>query len=119
MKNSDLKDLLPFGFGIHHAGMARADRTLVEELFADGHIQVRPAAAPCAPPPPGALVKTLESPPGALVGCAAPFRAEACLLRWLAHCQRCWGRGMLTGGSRIASSLPLLPWVACCLLGGA
>ena len=41
-KNSDLKDLMPFGFAIHHAGMARADRTMVEDLFADGHIQVRP-----------------------------------------------------------------------------
>jgi pre-mRNA-splicing helicase BRR2 len=40
-KDSDLKDLLPFGFAIHHAGMARADRTLVEDLFSDGHIQVR------------------------------------------------------------------------------
>lgn len=39
-KNADLKDLLPFGFAIHHAGMSRADRTLVEELFADKHIQV-------------------------------------------------------------------------------
>jgi pre-mRNA-splicing helicase BRR2 len=28
-------------FAIHHAGMTRADRTLVEDLFADGHIQVR------------------------------------------------------------------------------
>lgn len=36
----DLKDLLPYGFGIHHAGMSRADRTDVEELFADGSIQV-------------------------------------------------------------------------------
>lgn len=41
MKNADLRELLPYGFGIHHAGMARADRTLVEDLFADGHIQVR------------------------------------------------------------------------------
>jgi pre-mRNA-splicing helicase BRR2 len=39
-KDADLKDLLPFGFGVHHAGMARTDRTLVEELFADGHVQV-------------------------------------------------------------------------------
>nr|VWO96385.1 Pre-mRNA-splicing ATP-dependent RNA helicase PRP28 (EC [Ganoderma boninense] len=29
-----------FGFGIHHAGMSREDRGLVEELFADGHLQV-------------------------------------------------------------------------------
>ena len=37
-----LKDLLPFGFAIHHAGMARTDRALVEDLFADGHVQARP-----------------------------------------------------------------------------
>jgi len=36
----DLKDLLPYGFGIHHAGMSRVDRTDVEELFAQGAIQV-------------------------------------------------------------------------------
>ncbi|KAI9834766.1 MAG: hypothetical protein M1819_002852 [Sarea resinae] len=36
----DLKDVLPYGFGIHHAGMSRADRTSVEDLFADGMIQV-------------------------------------------------------------------------------
>ncbi|KAG8908173.1 DEIH-box ATPase [Tulasnella sp. 403] len=35
-----LADLLPFGFAIHHAGMSRTDRTLVEDLFADKHIQV-------------------------------------------------------------------------------
>ena len=39
-KNKELKDLLPYGFAIHHAGMARADRNLVEDLFTDGHIQV-------------------------------------------------------------------------------
>jgi pre-mRNA-splicing helicase BRR2 len=39
-KDTELKDLLPFGFACHHAGMQRSDRTLVEELFADGHIQV-------------------------------------------------------------------------------
>ncbi|KAJ9142130.1 Pre-mRNA-splicing factor brr2 [Pleurostoma richardsiae] len=36
----DLKDILPYGFGIHHAGMSRVDRTDVEDLFAGGHIQV-------------------------------------------------------------------------------
>ena len=40
VKDPNLKDLLPFGFGIHHAGMSREDRGLVEELFADGHLQV-------------------------------------------------------------------------------
>ncbi|KAF8555606.1 Sec63-domain-containing protein [Imleria badia] len=40
VKDSHLRDLLPFGFAIHHAGMSREDRTLVEELFADGAVQV-------------------------------------------------------------------------------
>ncbi|RPD60436.1 hypothetical protein L227DRAFT_611365 [Lentinus tigrinus ALCF2SS1-6] len=35
-----LKDLLQFGFDIHHAGMSREARGLVEELFADAHLQV-------------------------------------------------------------------------------
>ncbi|KAG1685193.1 hypothetical protein DVH05_009684 [Phytophthora capsici] len=39
-RNDDLKDLLPYGFGIHHAGMKRQDRTLVENAFADGHLKV-------------------------------------------------------------------------------
>ncbi|KAF0990898.1 hypothetical protein HZS_5841, partial [Henneguya salminicola] len=39
-KNNELKDLLPFGFGIHHAGMNKIDRKLVEDLFADRHLQV-------------------------------------------------------------------------------
>ncbi|KAK5987308.1 Activating signal cointegrator 1 complex subunit 3-like 1 [Cladobotryum mycophilum] len=38
--DQDLKDLLPYGFGIHHAGMNRIDRTDVEDLFARGAIQV-------------------------------------------------------------------------------
>jgi pre-mRNA-splicing helicase BRR2 len=38
--DKDLKDILPYGFGIHHAGMSRADRTDVEDLFAQGAIQV-------------------------------------------------------------------------------
>lgn len=48
VKSSDLRELLPFGFGIHHAGMTRADRTLVEDLFADGHIQVLVSTATLA-----------------------------------------------------------------------
>ncbi|KAI5466670.1 pre-mRNA splicing helicase [Mariannaea sp. PMI_226] len=38
--DADLKDILPYGFGIHHAGMSRVDRTDVEDLFARGAIQV-------------------------------------------------------------------------------
>ncbi|PPQ67232.1 hypothetical protein CVT24_011551 [Panaeolus cyanescens] len=40
VKDNNLRDLLPFGFAIHHAGMSREDRGLVEELFADGSVQV-------------------------------------------------------------------------------
>ncbi|KAI8357996.1 Sec63-domain-containing protein [Mortierella sp. GBAus27b] len=35
-----LKDLLPYGFGIHHAGMTRADRESVEQMFTEGYIKV-------------------------------------------------------------------------------
>lgn len=48
VKDPSLKDLLPYGFGIHHAGMARSDRALVEDLFADGHIQVLVSTATLA-----------------------------------------------------------------------
>lgn len=47
-KSNDVKDLLPYGFAIHHAGMVRADRQLVEDLFADGHIQVLVSTATLA-----------------------------------------------------------------------
>ena len=40
VKDSNLRDLLPFGFAIHHAGMTREDRVLVEDLFNDGAVQV-------------------------------------------------------------------------------
>jgi len=40
VKNQQLKELLPYGFAIHHAGMTRGDRKLVEELFDAHHIQV-------------------------------------------------------------------------------
>lgn len=40
VKNADLKEVLTYGMAIHHAGMARTDRELVEDLFADGHIAV-------------------------------------------------------------------------------
>ncbi|CAL0310752.1 unnamed protein product [Lupinus luteus] len=48
VKSNDLKDLLPYGFAIHHAGMTRADRNLVEDLFADGHVQVLVSTATLA-----------------------------------------------------------------------
>lgn len=47
-KNPDLVDLLPYGFAIHHAGMGRSDRSLVEALFADRHVQVLVSTATLA-----------------------------------------------------------------------
>ncbi|CRG92091.1 pre-mRNA-splicing helicase BRR2 [Talaromyces islandicus] len=35
-----LKDILPYGFGIHHAGLSLADRDSVASLFSDGSIRV-------------------------------------------------------------------------------
>ena len=46
--DKDLKDLMPYGFGIHHAGMSRADRTSVEDLFAEGYLQVLVSTATLA-----------------------------------------------------------------------
>ncbi len=47
-KNADLKDLLMHGFGVHHAGLARTDRSLVEDLFSDKHLQVLVSTATLA-----------------------------------------------------------------------
>ncbi|KAG9299631.1 hypothetical protein G9A89_020802 [Geosiphon pyriformis] len=47
-KDPNLQDLLPYGFGIHHAGMNRTDRELVEGLFSDKHIQVLVSTATLA-----------------------------------------------------------------------
>jgi pre-mRNA-splicing helicase BRR2 len=47
-KDAALKELLPYGFGCHHAGMARIDRTTVEDVFAEGHIQVLVSTATLA-----------------------------------------------------------------------
>ncbi|KAI2465485.1 Sec63-domain-containing protein [Annulohypoxylon bovei var. microspora] len=39
-KARELRDLLPKGLGIHHAGLTRSDRNLMEKLFAEGVIKV-------------------------------------------------------------------------------
>ncbi|CAH0388452.1 unnamed protein product [Bemisia tabaci] len=48
VKNNELRELLPYGFAMHHAGMSRVDRTLVEDLFADRHVQVLVSTATLA-----------------------------------------------------------------------
>ena len=40
VKTTELKELLPFGIGIHHAGLPAADRGAVEDLFAARHLNV-------------------------------------------------------------------------------
>nr|XP_010936311.1 DExH-box ATP-dependent RNA helicase DExH14 isoform X2 [Elaeis guineensis] len=39
-RNREVIELFEFGFGIHHAGMLRADRGLIERLFSDGLLKV-------------------------------------------------------------------------------
>ena len=39
-KGRELREIVPKGIGTHHAGMPRSDRNRVEQLFAQGHINV-------------------------------------------------------------------------------
>jgi activating signal cointegrator complex subunit 3 len=39
-RNSDLTQMFQYGFGVHHAGMVRPDRSAVEAAFAAGAIKV-------------------------------------------------------------------------------
>lgn len=48
VQNADLKDLLPTGFAIHHAGLSRADRASAEEVFRTGCAQVLVSTATLA-----------------------------------------------------------------------
>lgn len=38
IRSPDLKEMLGYGFAIHHAGLSRSDRDLVESLFEKKHI---------------------------------------------------------------------------------
>ncbi|CAA7057085.1 unnamed protein product [Microthlaspi erraticum] len=48
VKSSDLKSLLPYGFAIHHAGLTRSDRQIVEDQFRLGYVQVLVSTATLA-----------------------------------------------------------------------
>lgn len=39
-RDKDIKEIFQFGFGVHHAGLARTDRNLTERMFKDGAIKV-------------------------------------------------------------------------------
>jgi hypothetical protein len=40
-RNKELKELFSAGFGIHHAGMLRSDRNMVERYFEKGYMKVK------------------------------------------------------------------------------
>jgi antiviral helicase SLH1 len=40
-RNKEMKELFDFGFGIHHAGMLRSDRTMIEKIFESRALKVR------------------------------------------------------------------------------
>lgn len=48
INSEDLKKILADGIGIHHAGLSRADRDLVEQLFADRHLNILVSTATLA-----------------------------------------------------------------------
>ena len=39
-RNKEMKELFDYGFGIHHAGMLRSDRNMMERMFEDQAIKV-------------------------------------------------------------------------------
>jgi len=41
-RNKEMKELFDAGFGIHHAGMLRSDRNMMERMFEDQAIKVCP-----------------------------------------------------------------------------
>ena len=47
LQDANLRHTLQFGIGLHHAGLGEVDRTLVEQLFVGGKIQVLIALAAC------------------------------------------------------------------------
>lgn len=46
--DANLRDVLPFGVAIHHAGLSKSDRVTAEDLFSDGHVRVLVATATLA-----------------------------------------------------------------------
>ena len=48
MDNRHARELAPLGFGIHHAGLNKSERSLVEDLFAQGHLKVLVSTATLA-----------------------------------------------------------------------
>ena len=47
-RNRRLQELFAAGFGIHHAGIVRSDRNLVEKFFSQGLLKVLGCRSPLA-----------------------------------------------------------------------
>lgn len=39
-RNKQLREIFDDGLAVHHAGLLRSDRNMVERLFSEGHIRV-------------------------------------------------------------------------------
>jgi hypothetical protein len=86
----ELVELFDFGVGMHHAGMLRSDRNLVERLFEEGLIKVRGArAARCSD----------------LGSCTRLDKSEDWALLFAVSPAACWWRRALAS---------LSPQVLCC-----
>jgi pre-mRNA-splicing helicase BRR2 len=48
VRDAGLREMLPYGLAMHHAGMSKADRTTAEDLFAEGLVQVLVSTATLA-----------------------------------------------------------------------
>jgi pre-mRNA-splicing helicase BRR2 len=48
IENKEVKELITSGFCVHHAGLSKDDRKLIEDLFVDKHIQVLVSTATLA-----------------------------------------------------------------------
>ncbi|ORY80305.1 Sec63 Brl domain-domain-containing protein [Protomyces lactucae-debilis] len=48
VRDAGLKEMLPYGLAMHHAGMSKADRTTAEDLFAEGLVQILVSTATLA-----------------------------------------------------------------------
>ena len=46
-RNKEMKELFDDGFGIHHAGMLRSDRNMMERMFEDQAIKVGSSLGSC------------------------------------------------------------------------
>ncbi len=123
----EVQELFPSGIGMHHAGMLRADRTLMERAFSAGLIKARPCGLPAPPATRGRGPSARAREPRARRRCCAPLRrwpgastcrrtrsssrARSCTTRRRAP-SRTWVRGRtpvqaLAGGERQPL---LLPW---------